>query len=202
MEWEKLIFLIIVVLGSAISTYFQNKKKREDEELERGASGPKRTGGEPPIPHWPKTGRDWQEELRRVLQGKLEPPPTHQETLPPRTSPPRGVVTVPPPIVRTKVVLPAAPRTPPEPSEGDVNFPSPLKQSSTAYARASQLAGRVESRLQAIDAQTATHKPAGPLRRTRPSGAAVARRWTRNRESLREAFIASLIFAPPTGLRD
>jgi hypothetical protein len=202
MEWEKLIFLVVVVLGSAISGYFQNKKKREEAELERRSPGPGRPVGEPPVPHWPKTGHAWQEELRRVLQGKVDAPPTHQQTLPPKVIPPLRPPSGPPPIVRTKVILPAARKPMPELSEGDVNFPSPLKEASAVYNRAAQLAGRVETRLHEVDAQTQTHKPAVLTRRSAASGATIARRWTRNRESLREAFIASLIFAPPVGLRD
>jgi hypothetical protein len=199
---EKLILLAIVLLGSAISSYFQNKKKREEEELERREPGPRTTSGEPPVPHWPKTGRDWQEELRRVLQGQPQPPPsTHRQSVPPKVPPPARPPTAPPAIVRTKVILRASSTTA-EPSEGAVTFPSPLKQSVTAYARASELAGRVESRLQAVDAQTQGHKSVVPARRERPSGARIIRRWSRSRESLREAFIASLIFAPPVGLRD
>jgi hypothetical protein len=199
---EKLIVLAVVLLGSAISSYYQNKKKREEEELERHTPTPKPSGGEPPIPHWPKTGRDWQEELRRVLQGKLEPLPTRQQTLPPKVTPPRQPPTTAPPIVRTKVILPTGRKSVSELSQGDVNFPNALKESSAAYNRGAQLAGRVETRLQAVDAQTQTHKPAASMRHSGASGATIAGRWTRSRESLREAFIASLIFAPPVGLRD
>src|SRR5262245_55592879 len=98
---EKLIFLAIVLVGSAISSYFQNKKKREEEELEKRTPRPTPSGA-PPVPHWPRTGRDWQAELRRVLQGQIEPPATHQQTVPPKVAPTRAPVTVPPPIVRTK----------------------------------------------------------------------------------------------------
>src|SRR5262245_28878484 len=150
---EKLIVLAIVLLGSAISSYIQNKKKRQEEQLDKRTPSPTPAGA-PPVPHWPRTGRDWQEELRRVLQGQFEPPPTHQQTGPPKVATPARSVAAPPPIVRTKVIIPTTVIKAAEPSEGDVNFPSPLKQSTTAYARASQLSGRVESRLQAVDAQT------------------------------------------------
>ena len=208
---EKLIVLAVILLGSAISSYFQNKKKREEEELERRSPGTSPRAGESPIPHRPKTGRDWQEDLRRILQGRSEQPPSHAQTVPPRPPqavPSRGPIipparqTTPPPIVRTKIILPTTPKAPAEPSEGDLNFPSPLKQSATAYDRASQLSGRVESRMEAIDSQTDRHKPTAIAARATRSGATIVKRLTRNRESLREAFIASLVFAPPVGLRD
>ena len=189
---EKLIFLLLVVIGSAISTYFQNKKKREEEELEGRSPTPRKPSSEPPVPHWPKTGRDWQDELRRVLQGKVEqpqPPPQKQTSAP-----------TPPPVIRTKIILAPSPKAQVERSEGDIRFPSPFTQSTTAYARAAQLTGRVESRLAAIDAQTEKHRPAQVTRRPGSLSGTVLRRWTRSRQSLREAFIASLIFSPPAAL--
>jgi hypothetical protein len=78
---------------------------------------------------------------------------------------------------------------------------SPLTQSTTAYSRASQLASRVEQRLEAVDIRTKTHRETRVVPPLRPAGAAVMKNWTRNREQLRQAFIASLIFGPPAGLQ-
>ena len=183
---EQLIIFLLVALGSAISGYVQNKKKREAER-----SGHQPPSGEAPIPHWPKTPKDWQEELRRLLQGQ-----NTQGQKPSAPAPPKLPTPTPAPVRRM-----AAPRAQPERSEGAVVFQNPLVQSSAAYQRASQLAGRVEQRLQAVDAQTTSHKPSPIVAAVRPSANAAMNRWTSNRESLREAFIASLIFSPPLALQ-
>lgn len=185
---EQLIILLLVALGSGISSYLQKKKKREAEEGERRSGRPV---AETPVPHWPTTARDWQEELRRILQGEAPAAPA-----PPKIPPPPPAQQ---PVRRRPAV---SPRAEPEPSEGTVEFPSPLKESSTAYSRAANLQGRVERRLRAVDEQTTTHPKSKTAQPVSSPGAVVIRRWTRNRESLREAFIASLIFAPPVALAE
>jgi hypothetical protein len=190
---EKLIILLLVAIGSAISHYYQNKRKREEEEKLGGAPSPRRSHGPPLVPGWPKTGKNWQEELRRVLGGEMVPPPVS-----PR--PPAPPFLTPRTVTRTKVVLPKTEMKPRERSEGEVTFPSPLKQSATAYSRASALPEKIETRLQAIDARTKAHRPSAIKGRSISPNAAALRRWTRDRNSLREAFLASLIFAPPVGL--
>jgi len=181
---EQLIIFLLLAIGSALSGYLQKKRRREAEQAERPTTPP----GERPVPSWPATTRDWQEELRRILQGELKPAPPHPVAPPP----------IPPPVRKT----PKSPVPVPERSEGTVQLPSPLTQSASAYSRAAQLATRVEKRLQAIDAQTTSHVRAPGTRPKVSSAAAVVKRWTRDPESVREAFIASLIFGPPVGLRE
>ena len=188
---EQLIILLLIGLGSLVSSYIQNKKKREAEEQELREMGlpPPQPTGSAPIPGWPKAAGDWQEELRRMLQGERPPLTPTAPQMPP---------TALPPVIRTKLIIPTAES---EVSEGDLSLPSTLRQSAAAHARAAQLAHKVESRFEAVEVQTRAHRAMPVTLRARPTGADVVRRFTRNRNALREAFIASLIFAPPVGLR-
>lgn len=174
---EQLIIFIIVVLASIISSAVQNKKKREAE---------RREGEPPPSPgpfeRWPKTPSDWQEELRRLLEDKPAPPPIVRPVQPPPL----------PPVLKR-------PEPPPvrEMAEGDLEFVSPLRESSAAYTRGASLHERVSERMRTIDQQTDTHRSAPPLGRH----ARLRHGWTRNPRRVREAFVASLIFAPPVALQ-
>ncbi len=191
---EKLIILLLFAAGSAISTYFQNKRKREEEE-ELAQKPTRKAGGVPPVPHWPRTTRDWQEEVRRLLGGEMSPlnPPPRAPASPPLSPTAPKKMPGPPgkPLKAAKSpaqsIAPAA--------------PNPLKQSAAAYARAAALSSRVESRLEVVDALTRAHPASKPGRRSSSAASNTVKRWTRDREALREAFIASLIFAPPAALR-
>src|SRR6185503_1715115 len=115
---EQLLILLVIGLGSLVSTYIQNKKKREAEARElEGRPTPPQPSSQPPILGWPKGTRDWQEELRRMLQGQTAPPKQLPQQRPPQT---------PPPIKRAQVIVPKVITAE---SEGDLTFASPLKQS-------------------------------------------------------------------------
>jgi hypothetical protein len=193
---EKLIILLLFGLGTAISSYLQNRKKREEEARDAALGKPTptaRTGsGEPPVPHWPKTSQDWQKELRRVLEERMNP----RSELPPPLPQTRNTPTAPPSparprtVIQTKVLPPAGPAQ------------TVLQRSTTIHARAAQLPANVAERMTAIEQQTQHARPAPvPARHTSSPAATVVARWTRHRPSLREAFVASLIFSPPIGLQ-
>jgi hypothetical protein len=184
---EQLIIFLLLALGSAISSYVQKKKKLEQSR--RGAAGAPTE--EPPVPHWPAPARDWQEELRRLVQGESRPAPARPET--------------PPPVIKAlptarSLVSPAKPLA----SEGTVVLKSPLIQSAAAYNRAADLSRRVGQKLEVVDRQMKSHpaQPVAPRHRVRPPAAAVVRRWTGSPEAVREAFVASIIFDPPLALQN
>src|SRR5688572_28603403 len=107
---EQLLIFLVVALGSLISGYLQKKKRREAEEAERRMGNPE---GTPPALPRPATARDWQEELRRMLQGEPPEPavPPKIPAPPPAAPPMRKPVTPPakprPELVEAKLVLPS-----------------------------------------------------------------------------------------------
>jgi hypothetical protein len=197
---EQLIIFLLFVVGSIISSVIQHKKKkaeeqqqRELEELTRSTHGARTQTAPPPKPveRWPKSAADWQEQLRRMLEGESQPPPVIKPILiPPEQRAPKPA----PPRVQPS-------RTPKqlELSEGDLVFKSPLKSSTENYQRAANLYSNVQDRMRAIDLQTSTAK-SGAARRRPPAQSEFAQRLKRNPRAIREAFIASVIFAAPKGL--
>ena len=189
---EKLIILLLIGLGTAISNYFQNKKKREEEELEKRSPSPKKpAGGEPLIPHFPKTSADWRKELRRVMEERMnQPTNARPPVIPPAARPPPPVRTiVKTQVIKTQVLPPALP------------VEAVLRRSSTAHTQAAQLPGKVGGRMAEIEKQTRTARPTPISRRTGSPAANLVGRWAQSRQSLREAFVASLIFSSPVGLQ-
>lgn len=195
---EQLIIFLLFVIGSIISSIVQHKKKKAEEqqqrELEELTQSPR--GG--PVPprkpqmSWPRSTGDWQEQLRRMLEGESPPPvikpvllPTtrkHSQPQQPRSS-----------------KSPSAPVRP-DTSEGELVFESPLKESTANYERASNLHSAVEKRMRAIRERTST-RPQTAFNRARPKlQSDVVRRLRRSRTSIREAFIASLIFSAPKAM--
>jgi hypothetical protein len=80
-------------------------------------------------------------------------------------------------------------------------FDSPLRESNTAYKLAAQLDQKVAARLQQIEKQTESARPAPFLRAGSQHEPPVdLARITRSRSSLREAFVASLVFGKPPAL--
>jgi hypothetical protein len=193
---EQLIIFLLFVVGSIISSIIQHKKKKAEEqqqrelELTRTPHGARAQTAPPPKPSeaWPKTAADWQEQLRRMLEGKA-PPVIKPILIPPEQRAPKPT---PPP------VPPKRSSKPTEVSEGDLIFKSPLKASTENYQRAANLHSNVQNRMRAIDLQTSTAKAASARRRPRAQSEFV-QRLKRNPRAIREAFIASVIFAPPKG---
>ncbi len=200
---EQLVIFLLFVIGSIISAVIQNKKKkaeelqqRELEELTRRPGGqagsipPQTRTSQAPQAPWPRTAADWQEQLRRMLEGETAPPVIIKPVLLPHQSTPQK-----PPVV-------AAPKKPVtrEVSEGDLVFKSPLHTSTTNYQRAANLQATVEDRMRAVGEQRVKHTTHdGPRAHPRPHSAFV-QRLKQNPRASREAFIASIIFAPPQGL--
>jgi hypothetical protein len=198
---EQLIIFLLFVIGSIISSIVQHKKKkaeeqqqRELEELTRRPAGERRPPrpASPPQASWPKNAADWQEQLRRMLEGESAPPVIKPVLLPPELPPQKS------PVVIHQQRQPVAR----EISEGDLVFKSPLTTSATNYERAANLHAAVQERMRTIGEQRVKHTPAIQDRgRSRPHSTFV-QRLKRNPRAIREAFIASIIFAPPRGMED
>ena len=200
---ESLIGLIIFVVISLLASWAQKKQREstgEDIPVPRPPPRvpPQRVPPQrvpPPIkaPEEEQT-TNWEEELKRLLEGRFPEP----EPEPP----------APPPLV----TIPPAPRPPPPPEDFsettyqternpvEVAFKplAGLSESLKAYQRASNLEKSVEQRL-----QQATHSPVAPTRvEPRPINPAAqrARALLKGPESLRSAILVSVIFGPPRAL--
>ncbi len=200
---EQLIIFLLLVIGSIISSIIQNKKKkaeeqqqRELEELTRRPRGssqatPPRTLASPaPQASWPRTAADWQEQLRRMLEGETAPPVIIKPVLLP-----------PEPRTQRAPVAPAPKKvTARENAKGDPVLKSPLPTSAASHESVANLHASVEERMRVIGEQRVKHKPTS-TDRVRPRAHSVfVQRLKRNPRAMREAFVASIIFAPPKGL--
>ena len=207
---EQLIIFLLFVVASIVSGIIQKKKKADEEaaqrELEqsvgpRPAQTPSQPTAQPPLTRWPRSAQEWQEQLRKMVGENAPPvikPVTKPATKPVVTKP--VVVSQQRPAPQTRPIV-AKILPPIEKSEGDLEFRSPLRESASAYQRASSLQTKVEERLRAVDQQTSAHRPAPVTRSTRGTNQII--RKLRNRPSaLREAFVASLIFSPPKSLEN
>lgn len=200
---EQLIIFLLFVVGSIISSILQHKKKKAEEQQQRELEELTRRGRGEPVPPaepqspFPKTAADWQEQLRRMLEGETTPPvpkppvikpvllPPVQKQQPPRTSQPK-----PPPPQKQKTATR-------ERSEGDLEYSTPLKTSAAHYERAAKLHATITERMRGVSAKTSAHK-ASPIKHKQPRRESeFVSRLRRNRGAIREAFIASIIFGPP-----
>src|SRR5688500_6990354 len=201
---EQLVIFLLLVIGSIISSIIQHKKKKAEEQQQReleeltrrprgqGQSIPPQTRPSQTAPApWGQTAANWQEQLRKMLEGETAPPVILKPVLlPPQTKEPKPPV----PVASQKKPVSR------EVSEGDLVFKSPLHTSAASHERASHLHETVEKRMRAVGEQRMKHTAhAGPRGHARPHSAFV-QRLKRNPRAIREAFIASIIFAPPQGL--
>ena len=191
---EQLVIFILFVVASIVSSIIQNKKKQAEERAERQERldlpppQPHRTS-EPPVTTWPRSAGEWQEQLKKMLEGQLQPPIVRP--------PPRVETRTHPPVVSIPTTL-----VPPEPreiSEGELQLKSPFRQSSAAHERALALHSRVEERFRKLNSKTSSHRPPAPQVPLAPI-TKLARQLRRNPMAAREAFIASLVFGPPKSL--
>lgn len=187
---EQVVVLILFVVASIVSSVLQNRKKRQEAEERGGLGKDHPEQQQPPLSQWPRTAKDWQDELRRLLDEHAPEKPVPPIVVPQyRPKPSAPVVPAPAPIA-------AEPR---EISEGELELASRLKVSDQAYARASTLHERVQDRMRAIDRATVTHKKQAGIKTQ-----TVAQRWAiqmRSPQGAREAFLASIVFAPPLSLQ-
>ena len=201
---ETLLTILFLIGAVFVHSFMKKKQEREaetwlddmkpdDGERPRRASRPAR-----PSP------TNWEEELRRFLEGEQAPPPVV------RPEPTRK----PPPLVRSESVTPPRPAPPPliirpvpapvhsyESDEGrglPVRLPE-LSESARAIARASQIDARVEEHLRQVAASVGTHSrtPVSASPR-RPQKEVLA--LIKDRSTLRAAIVASIVLGPPKAL--
>jgi hypothetical protein len=201
---EQLVIFLLFVVGSIISAIIQNKKKKAEEQQQReleeltqrprgqaGSMPPQTRTSQAPQAPWPRTAADWQEQLRRMLEGETAPPVIIKPVLlPPQSTSQKPPGVAPPP--KKPVTR--------EVSEGDLVFKSPLHTSAANYQRASNLQTTVEDRMRAVSEQRVKHTTHDGPRAHPRAHSAFVQRLKRNPRAIREAFIASIIFAPPQGL--
>ncbi|MEN9572724.1 MAG: hypothetical protein RL514_579 [Verrucomicrobiota bacterium] len=220
--------MLAIVVISAISSWLQKRNEKnsqsepwggEDDEAYRK----QQTGGRSPSAPNPNQPLNWEEELKRLMEGK--PPLDGSVSTPPPLPPP-----LPPPIVRRVPPPPPVParvsreslptedeRLPSRESAAtpwqDVSLdslPEPtkplatLEQSTQAYQRATHLHEAVAARMQRVNEQTekhgkALHAPSTVHRATNPDARAVVA-LLRRPASARQALLASFVLAPPKGL--
>ena len=212
---DNLIILVVIAVLSGLHSWWK-KKHGEPEAEEEDNDSPlpprpraPRPGSVPPPQHPPAS--NWEEELRRLLQGE-KPAPT-----PPPMAPPPFVMAPPPPLPpapRPVIRQSAAPKPHlahsniPIPLEGDeeevglpVKMPS-LEHSAQAFLRRSSVESMVTERLLQAGKQVADHTASQlQLRGTSPE-AQRALALLRERTTLRSAIIASIILGPPKALAD
>ncbi len=198
---DQLIIAVIILAISGISTLIQKKRQRQGE------------GQSPPAPPSPRQRRptrpqaepspseskplDWEEQLRRLLEGEPAAPE-------PKPSPPS-----PPLVLETRASPPPplpASATPQmvytETEEEAARSLAPLTQSAASYDRASHLQDLTAARLR--EASGRTDHPTAPARVARRTAAspalAAALAQLRQPQTVQQAIITSLILGPPKAL--
>ncbi|MBM3837441.1 MAG: hypothetical protein FJ398_05690 [Verrucomicrobia bacterium] len=202
---DSLLGTLVILLIMAASSWLQ-RKAEEQQQRKPPARPPMRPPVGPPPPRGaapqaqtppkPVQKIDWQEELRRLLQGDVppaEPPPVIvREAQPP----------APPPVVSTPKLVPRPAVLAEVTEEGPQS--SRLTEASAAYKKAQQLHDAAAIRLQRFsDHSRHDHSGKIPIQsKVRSPEIAAARLLLRNPSSVRQAFISSIVFNPPKGLEN
>lgn len=208
--------ILAVVVISAISSWVQSRNKKseqaepwsgEDDESYKPYRNP--SGAQAPNPNQPL---DWEEELKRLLEGK--PPLDSTAGTPPPLPPPPPPV--PEPIARESEIPPEENLASRESSSPWSNtsydsLPEPTKplatfeESTQAYQRVAHFHENVAAHMHRAGAQVEKHghpvvaaKPARRVTSSADARAVVAQ--LSQPATARQAVIASLILAPPKGL--
>ncbi|HKI72147.1 MAG TPA: hypothetical protein VKA81_07215 [Verrucomicrobiae bacterium] len=208
--------LLLIVLGSAINEWLK-KKKQTGRKDSWPTGSDSRQPGDPatqqmprPASLRPKATSDWEEQLRRLLDGEMpvaKPPPVAPPPIQPvivqepKHSPPQGPVIAAAPVARTAPLALSGPGTAEAAKTVEVHLQA-LKESAAAYQRASHLHEGVAEHLKRVEEMTEHHPGKVPTAH-RPGFSAEAAQTIaliRNPHTVRKAMIASLIFGPPKTL--
>ena len=215
--------MLAIVVISALSSWFQKRNQKdgqaepwggEDEESSR----PQRpTGSSTSAPN-PNQALNWEEELKRLLEGK---PPLDSTASTPPPMPPPIIRRVPPPPVPQKVSresegvdeesITSREGSSPWSDTAYDSLPEPtkplahLEHNTQAYQRATKLHETVAARMRHVDELTEKHgKPLAASRVVRrdigsPDARAVVA-LLRQPATARQALLASFVLAPPKAL--
>ena len=185
-DLDTIVFLVVVVV-SLLGRLFGKKDPEHAEEWidAEDWNDSKKTGGQESSP--PK-GLNWEEELRRLLEGrqpveKARPKPPVDDSPPPL------------PYLDDRVVV--IPRSQPTPEAAATPGPTKLKQAEEAFLKARELKRQAAARM----AEVGRLPDAQPRRRTRSGEAQSVIDMLRRPRSARKAIIASVILGPAKGLR-
>jgi len=195
--------LLLIVLGSAINEWLKKKK-----QMSRKDSSPPQMP-RPASPR-PTATSNWEEQLRRLLDGEMpvaKPPPVAPPPVrpvivqEPKPSPPQRRVVAASPVASTAPLALSGPGTAEAAKTVEVHLQA-LKESAAAYQRASHLHEGVAEHLKRVEEMTEHHPGKIPTAH-RPgfsTEAAQTIALIRNPRTVRKAMIASLIFGPPKAL--
>lgn len=213
---ESILVFVAIVLISALSNWLKQRQERKQAEA-RGETVPDGASPAPrPLfgdgededvpPARPVTKPlDWQEELRRMLEGDTPrpTPPVTPPPLPRQTPMPVFDEEIP---TRPAPVLTAPARTVVVSSqETPAARPLPmgrLQESATAFLRGTQVMGMAEARPQSVIGQVAAARPAAPMVVVGRSNEAALRLRSLLRDpvTVRQAVVASVVLGPPRAL--
>lgn len=219
--------MLAIVIISAISSWLQKRNQKNGQPEPWGGEDdsprPQRPGGGNASAPNPSQPLNWEEELKRLLEG--QPPLDSTAGTPPPPPPPIIRRQTPPPPPLPVSVARESQRTDHEgvPSREsaatpwqDVSLdsqPTPTKPLATldhsthAYQRAAHLHQAVAAHMQRVDDQTEKHgRPlAAPRLIRRDAGSADARAVVallRRPSTARQALLASFVLAPPKALEN
>ncbi|MBI2946090.1 MAG: hypothetical protein HYY23_00450 [Verrucomicrobia bacterium] len=202
---DSLLGTLVILLIMAVSSWLQRKAGQQQQRPKPPARPPMHPPAMPPQPRGaalptqppPRPVRkiDWQEELRRLLEGDAEPaepPPVIVREVEP--APPPSVI-VPKPAPRPVVVAADL-------EEGPQS--SRLTASIAAYKKAQQLHEEAAARLQQTVEQTKARKLGERTARSGKSAQEIASAISliRNPASVRQAFVTSVVLSPPKALEN
>lgn len=195
---EQILFLVAVAVLSMLHSWWNKRNEKETEDADAPAPGqPERPAPKRPAP------ANWEEELRRLLEGDEDKPA-------PR--PPPVVVQAPRPAAPPPLPAAPRPRIAPRPAEAvaqsdpdmDTGLPvrfSSLEGSAQAFLRASNIEAKVAAHMQRADQQVASH-PQFVVKREASLEVRQAVSLLRNRQSQRAVILAGVILGPPKAMEE
>jgi hypothetical protein len=210
---DKFWIFVAIAIGSIIIEWLKKRHPAgapgSTDEVE--SQRPTTSTASRPAESRPAATSDWEEELRRLLG---QPPVAKPKPVPapePTAAPPP----IRPVIIQAPKSVPAPPITRPVPpplagtamaeaeKSVEVHLPK-FKESVTAYQRASHLQERVIERLKHVEEMTERHQASLPVahRPTVSPDAIRAIALIHNRNTVRQAVVASLILGTPKGLEN
>lgn len=200
---EQIIFLVAIAVISLLHSWWKKRNGEVEGEEAPPASWPgqpaRPPAGTPPPAQRPAAG-NWEDELRRLLQGDesepvRRPPPVVEQPSPPL---------LPQPAARRPRIAPRPVAVAELDGDSDVGLPvrmPSLEQSAQAFLRASQLEQRVADHMRGVDAQVTAHVATVQRKASSPAvHQAVA--LVRDRQSQRAALMAGIILGPPKALEN
>lgn len=196
---EKLIFVAVIAVLSILHSWWKKRQEAAESQAEEVQSDrpPRTPGGRVQTPR-PSTASNWEEELRRLLQGEEVQRPV-----------PRPVILSPSPMAPPPLPVPSVRRPAPEPvfasqSDPDMDIGLPVRMptmadSAQAFLRASNIEAKVAAHMQRADQQVASH-PKFVLKREASPEVRQAVSLVRNRQSQRAVILAGIILGPPKAM--